>query len=77
MLSKSDNGKVFKFGGGEGGFRKKNENIINSIRKLIYTLNFIRIGRWESVQNQGKKLGGIDGIHGREEFRKKKYKRHK
>ena len=53
----------------EGGFGRNNENVINSIRKLIYTPNFIRIGQWESVKNQGKWLGGMDGIQGRWEFR--------
>ena len=64
VSSKSDNGKVFKIRG-------------KCLEGRNFKPNFIRIGQWESVQNQGKRLGGRDGIHGREEFRKKKYKRHK
>ena len=40
-------------------FRKKNANITNSnsISKLIYIPNFIRIGQWESVKIWGGGVG--------------------
>ena len=37
---------------------EKNENVTNSIRKLIYTPNFIWIEQWESVQNRMEMLVG-------------------
>ena len=40
----------FFFGNGGG-------RLTNSIRKQIYTPNFIRIGQLESIQIRGKRLG--------------------
>ena len=45
--------------------------------RTICASNFIRIGQWESVQEQGEKLGRSYGIQERGEFRQKKCKRYK
>ena len=58
-----------KEGGGEN-FEKKNANVINAIRKLIYVGSLIQIRQWENFKNRGD-FWEMRGIRGTGKFEKK------